>query len=97
MSKNNIFKRNTYIIVNKFNTFYSGFDDTTTKPLLKVQYPEDSFIDVMAMGKLVVKDQEGHLLAGTLEGLMAEIIKVGHYTFRICMMFVKHKNLAQNH
>ena len=44
--------------------------------MLKVQYPEDWFIDVMAVGKRVVKDGEGHLLAGTLEGLIGEITKV---------------------
>ena len=38
--------------------------------------PEDSFIDIMALGKLLHKTPEGVVIAGSLEGLIAEVIKV---------------------
>ncbi|ELT88363.1 hypothetical protein CAPTEDRAFT_195648 [Capitella teleta] len=37
--------------------------------------PEDAFIDQMAMGKLLIRDQRGRLVGGSLEGIIAEIIK----------------------
>jgi len=37
---------------------------------------EDSFIDEMAMGHLLCKDPRGTLLAGTVEGLVAEMLQV---------------------
>ena len=47
-----------------------------TNPLVHSHSAEDIFIDQMALGKLVVKDKEGHIVAGSLEGLIAEVIKV---------------------
>lgn len=37
---------------------------------------EDAFIDEMAMGHLLCKDLGGTLLAGTVEGLVAELLQV---------------------
>ncbi len=40
-------------------------------------YPEDTFIEQMALGKLVIKHPDGKIRAGSLEGLILEIIQVG--------------------
>ena len=45
-------------------------------PLLQVHHPEDTFIDQMALGKLLIRGPDGSVRAGSLEGLIAEIIKV---------------------
>ena len=47
----------------------------------------------MALGKLVVKDKEGHIVAGSLEGLIAEVIKVTfgkHYQIKIKFIYTPH-------
>lgn len=44
---------------------------------------EDTFIDEMAMGPLLWKDSRHKLLAGSVEGVVAELIQVnstGHFT-----------------
>jgi len=38
---------------------------------------EDAFIDEMAMGPLLWKDSRHKMLAGSIEGLVAELIQVG--------------------
>lgn len=55
----------------------------TNNPLVQTASSEDIFIDQMALGKLLVKDKDGHIVAGSLEGLIAEIIKVTISRFRI--------------
>ena len=40
---------------------------------------EDAFIDEMAMGPLLWKDSRHKLLAGSVEGLVAELIQVTSY------------------
>ena len=45
-------------------------------PLLQMHHPEDTFIDQMALGKLVIKTPMGDIQAASLEGLIAQIIKV---------------------
>ena len=42
-----------------------------------MHHPEDSFIEQMAMGRLLIRDSEGQVRAGSLEGIIAEVIKVG--------------------
>jgi len=37
---------------------------------------EDSFIDQMALGQLLWKDSSGRKVAGTLEGLILELMQV---------------------
>ncbi len=43
-----------------------------------MHHPEDAFIDDMALGKLLVRGQPGgkHVSAGSLEGIIAQIIQV---------------------
>ena len=45
-------------------------------PLLQVHHPEDTFIDQMALGRLIIRGPDGRVRAGSLEGLIAELIKV---------------------
>ena len=61
-----------------FFVFYefTGFDDDNVTPLVTLQYSEDNFIDQMALGLLTVKNQDGFLVAGSLEGLIAQLIQV---------------------
>ena len=56
----------------------AGFDDDNPAPVVNLQYPEDNFIDQMALGLLTVKNQDGVLVAGSLEGLIAQLIQVRH-------------------
>lgn len=48
---------------------------------------EDSFIDQMAIGKLLLCDHRRQVAAGSLEGLVAEIIAVSYIFLKIksCM------------
>ena len=41
-----------------------------------MHHPEDTFIDCMALGKLVVTSGGGSIKAGSLEGIIARIIEV---------------------
>jgi len=53
---------------------WSAFDSA---PQGKVhENAEDAFIDQMAMGHLLWKDSDGRILAGSLEGLIMELIQV---------------------
>ncbi len=52
------------------------FSDSAVNPLLAMHHPEDTFIDCMALGKLVVTAGDGSIKAGSIEGLVARIIKV---------------------
>ena len=52
------------------------FAEDTPNPLLAMHHPEDTFIDSMALGKLVVTSGDGSIKAGSLEGIIARIIEV---------------------
>lgn len=54
----------------------AGFEDDPSTPLTKLQYTEDNFIDQIALGRLLVRNTEGALIAGSLEGLIAQLIQV---------------------
>jgi hypothetical protein len=41
-----------------------------------MHYAEDSFIDQMALGKVLIRDGDGMIYAGSLEGIILEIIQV---------------------
>ncbi|CAL1528799.1 unnamed protein product, partial [Lymnaea stagnalis] len=51
------------------------FLESNQSSLLQVHSPEDSFIELMAMGKIVMLNSRGHLEAASMEGLIAEIIQ----------------------
>lgn len=50
--------------------------DTDTNSHLQVHSPEDSFIELMAIGRVVMWNENHHLQAASLEGLVAELIEV---------------------
>ncbi len=52
------------------------FSDIVPNSLLAMHHPEDTFIDSMALGKLVVSSSSGGITAGSLEGIIARIIDV---------------------
>lgn len=54
----------------------TAFMETSSNPMFQLHHPEDMFIDQMAMGKLLLRDSEGFVRAGSLEGIVAEVIKV---------------------
>lgn len=56
---------------------------------LQVHSPEDSFIELMALGRAKMWNSQNHLQAASLEGLVAELIQVPHtiFLFRKCWMF----------
>ena len=50
---------------------------TVNNQNFQMHHPEDVFIEQMAMGKLLVKDSmDGQVRAGSLEGIIAEVIRV---------------------
>ncbi|XP_062591377.1 uncharacterized protein LOC134252848 isoform X1 [Saccostrea cucullata] len=51
------------------------FMDTDTNSHLQVHSPEDSFIELMAIGRVVMWNENHHLQAASLEGLVAELIE----------------------
>ncbi|KAH9518383.1 hypothetical protein Btru_016602 [Bulinus truncatus] len=51
------------------------FIENNQSSLLQVHSPEDSFIELMAMGKIVMLNSRGHIEAASMEGLIAEIIQ----------------------
>ena len=57
-------------------------------PHLQVHSPEDSFIELMAIGPMVMWNEKHHLQAASLEGLVAQLIEVRsptggiRYTYR---------------
>ncbi|GFN90732.1 1-phosphatidylinositol-4,5-bisphosphate phosphodiesterase epsilon-1, partial [Plakobranchus ocellatus] len=51
------------------------FTENNPNSLLQVHSPEDSFIELMAMGKIIMLNNKGHLEAASMEGLIAEIIQ----------------------
>ncbi|XP_064631376.1 uncharacterized protein LOC135489776 isoform X2 [Lineus longissimus] len=51
------------------------FTDDTPNPVLQVHYPEDNFIELMALGKVSMWDATGRLEACSLEGLVAHVIE----------------------
>ncbi|XP_041371114.1 uncharacterized protein LOC121384690 [Gigantopelta aegis] len=52
------------------------FKELPCNPLLQVHSPEDCFIELMAMGSIVVYNNDQHVQAASLEGLVAELIQV---------------------
>lgn len=54
------------------------FMDTDTNSHLQVHSPEDSFIELMAIGRVVMWNENHHLQAASLEGLVAELIEVNN-------------------
>ncbi|GFR82896.1 1-phosphatidylinositol-4,5-bisphosphate phosphodiesterase epsilon-1 [Elysia marginata] len=60
------------------------FVENTSNSLLQVHSPEDSFIELMAMGKIVMLNSRGHLEAASMEGLIAEIIQEAASEEREC-------------
>jgi hypothetical protein len=73
--------------------FIAGFEDDQATTLTKLQNTEDGFIEHIALGSLLVKDQDGNLVAGSLEGLIAQLIHVIFYliflpSFHHCHYFV---------
>ena len=55
----------------------AAFEEKGENPMHQIHTnPEDAFIDQMAMGKLLIRDSRGRLIGGSLEGIIAEIIKV---------------------
>jgi hypothetical protein len=50
--------------------------ETDTNSHLQVHSPEDSFIELMAIGRVVMWNENHHLQAASLEGLVAELIEV---------------------
>ncbi|KAK3593089.1 hypothetical protein CHS0354_038127 [Potamilus streckersoni] len=50
-------------------------DTTNANTILQVHSPEDSFIELMALGQIVIWNEKHHLQAASLEGLISEIIK----------------------
>lgn len=55
---------------------FPGFEDDPSTPLTKLQFTEDNFIDQIALGRLLVHNKDGALIAGSLEGLIAQLIQV---------------------
>ena len=56
---------------------FSAFEDSHNNTMLSMRNnPEDEFIENMALGKLLQKGPNGSVVAGSLEGIVAEIIKV---------------------
>ncbi|XP_071091113.1 1-phosphatidylinositol 4,5-bisphosphate phosphodiesterase epsilon-1-like [Haliotis cracherodii] len=51
------------------------FVELTTNSLLQVHSPEDSFIELMAMGRIMMWSPNHHLQAASLEGLVSEVIQ----------------------
>jgi hypothetical protein len=49
---------------------------------LQVHSPEDSFIELMALGRAKMWNSHNHLQAASLEGLVAELIQVQHTIFQ---------------
>lgn len=58
-----------------FLFFLTAFQETVSNAVLQVHSPEDSFIGLMAMGRIVVRNVNNHLEAASLEGLVAELIE----------------------
>ncbi|XP_021351592.1 uncharacterized protein LOC110449213 [Mizuhopecten yessoensis] len=51
------------------------FKELSTNAYLQVHSPEDSFIELMAMGQVVMWNDNQHLQAASLEGLVAKLIQ----------------------
>ena len=57
--------------------FFVAFEDFLPNPLLQTRDKEnDEFIDQMALGKLLMVQDDGSVQAGSLEGLVAQLIQV---------------------
>ena len=57
-------------------TVVAAFMESNTNPLLQVHSLDDSFIELMAMGRIVRLNDKMHLKAASVEGLVAELIQV---------------------
>lgn len=58
------------------NSCFSAFTEASTNAHLQVHSPDDSFIELMAMGHVVMWNDSHHLQAASLEGLVSEVIEV---------------------
>ena len=55
---------------------FSAFQENEINSHLQVHSPEDSFIELMALGRAKMWNSQNHLEAASLEGLVAELIQV---------------------
>ncbi|CAG5116823.1 unnamed protein product, partial [Candidula unifasciata] len=51
------------------------FQESNQNTVLQVHSPEDSFIELMAMGKIIMLNSKGHMEAASMEGVIAEMIR----------------------
>lgn len=60
----------------------------SNNPILQVNSPEDSFIELMALGRIVMLNDKQHIEAASLEGLITNMIEVNRrlprFTLDIC-------------
>lgn len=56
--------------------WFAAFMESNTSTLLQVHSLDDSFIELMAMGRIIHLNDKMHLQAASVEGLMAELIQV---------------------
>ncbi|XP_053407871.1 uncharacterized protein LOC123546334 isoform X3 [Mercenaria mercenaria] len=50
-------------------------DAVSNNPILQVNSPEDSFIELMALGRIVMWNENQHIEAASLEGLITHVIE----------------------
>lgn len=56
-----------------FSVFHEA---VTSNTILNVNSPEDSFIELMALGHIVTWNEKQHIEAASLEGLLTHVIEV---------------------